>query len=150
MAIDATSPALKRHAVHHLVNRNAQWQPRVHLKPVTRSVDECVFKGNPKMQPARSRFTEHALAYRCRPRRFDADDANVKETTPAREINEPLPHDADGRLDDLSGTSCVGCRRDRKRFSLVAGNVLVIRANKCATLAPKEACLKQAPDTLSG
>src|SRR5947207_14852477 len=85
-------------------------------------VDECVFEGATKMQPARARLTEHALALGRRPRRFDTGDAKVKETAPAGDVGEQLPHDADRRLDDLSGTSYVCRRRNGKReFSAAVG-----------------------------
>ena len=44
MVVDATSPVLKRNAVQRLVNRQAKWQPHVHLKLVMRLVDEGVFR----------------------------------------------------------------------------------------------------------
>ena len=119
MVVDATSPILKRNAVQRLVNPHAKWQSRVHLKPVMRLVDECVFEGDTKMQPAWARFTEHALALDRGPRRFDASDANVKETAPAGDVGEQLPHDADRRLDDLSGTSQVIRRGHGERVSSV-------------------------------
>jgi hypothetical protein len=81
-----------------------------------RLVDEGVFDGDTKMQPARARLAEHALASGRRPRWLDADDANVKETAPAGDVGEQLPHDTDRRLDDLSGTSQVIRRRNGGGF----------------------------------
>ena len=118
MVVDATSLVVKRNAVHRLVNLNANWQPCVQLKLIVRRVDKCVFKGDTKMQPAWARLTQHALAFDRRPRRFDAGDANVKETAPSGDVGEQLPHDPDGRLDDLSGTSCVIRRRNGERVLL--------------------------------
>src|ERR1017187_79929 len=88
-----------------------------------RLVDEGVFERATKMQPAWARLTAHALALGRRPRRFDADDAKVKETAPAGDVGEQLPYDADRRFDDLSGTSQV-IRRHGEQVSLVVAGEL--------------------------
>ena len=69
------------------------------------------------MQPAWARLTEHALALGRRPRRFDTGDAKVKEPAPAGDVGEQLPHHADRRLDDVSGTREVIRRRHGERVS---------------------------------
>jgi len=85
-----------------------------------RRVDERVFKRDTKMQPAWARLTEHTLALDRRPRWFDADDANVKVAAPAGDIGKHPPHDADGRLNNLGGTGCVGfCRNGNRVFGVV-------------------------------
>ena len=124
MVVDATSPILKWNAIHRLVNRNANWKRCIQFELVMRRVNERVFNRDTKMQPAWARLTEHALAFDRRPRRFDADDAKVKEAAPAGDIGEQSPHDADGRIDNRGWTSCVVCRRNADRISWVDGRTL--------------------------
>jgi len=61
MVVDPAPPVLQRNAVQRLVNRQAKWKPRVQLQPVMRRVDEGVFDGETKMQPAGARLTGQAL-----------------------------------------------------------------------------------------
>lgn len=125
MVIDATSIALKRNAIHRFVNRNANWKPCIQLELVIRRIDERVLKREDKMQPARARLTEHALTFNRRAWRLDADDANIKETAPTGDIREHHPHDTDGRLDNIGGASCVGCRRGGGRSDWMVAEIRV-------------------------
>jgi hypothetical protein len=68
-------------------------------------VDASELERDTEAEPARACLAEQALAFDGRPRRFDADNANVEEIAPPGQVSEQPPHDIDRCLNDFGGAS---------------------------------------------
>src|SRR5580704_5161159 len=118
VVIHPATSDIDRKAIEILVNRDAQGQPDVEFQ-LAMLLDSRELEPAAKMQPPRSRFAPHPLPDRRRPRRLDAQHANIVKSAPAGEVREQPPNNLDRRFDKRGGTSGK-CRRHRTALSNVS------------------------------